>query len=72
MGPALKHCKVPRYYDQNCLKVSVLISRLHMMIPLLTKSVHFSLKMLILSENCKYVKSKTFESQILMQTKYAK
>ena len=32
MEPLLKHCKVPKYYKQDCLKIFFLISTLLAMI----------------------------------------
>ena len=38
MGPVLKHCKVPKYYDQDCLKIVLLLSANPMMIQVSGKS----------------------------------
>ena len=47
----LKHCKVPKYYDQDCLKIFFLPSTLPMMIQISTKKCSFGSKKLVLSEN---------------------
>ena len=49
MGPVIKHCKVPKYYDQDCLKLLLLLSTLQVMIQVPRKSAHIGFK--ILSEN---------------------
>ena len=37
MGLLLKHCKVPKYYDQHCLKTVFLLSTLQIMIEISEK-----------------------------------
>ena len=49
MGPVIKHCKVPKYYDQDCLKRLLLLSTLQVIIQVPRKSAHIGFK--ILSEN---------------------
>ena len=44
LGSALKYCKVPKYYDQDCLKIFLLVSALPFMIELYGKSGHFAEK----------------------------
>ena len=40
-GPVLKHCKIPKFFDEDCLKI---LSVLPMMIQVFRKSAHFGLK----------------------------
>ena len=44
MGPVLKHCKVPKYYDQDYLKIVLLLSANPMMIQVSGKSAHLAHK----------------------------
>ena len=37
MGLLLKHCKVPKYYGQDCVKIFFLVSTLRMMIEISEK-----------------------------------
>ena len=39
-GPAPKHCKVPKYYDQDCLKIFFFLSTYPMMIQISGKNAH--------------------------------
>ena len=40
----VKYCKIPKYYDQDCLKIFFLFSALPMMIQISGKSVHLAQK----------------------------
>ena len=44
IGSVLKYCKVPKYYDQDCLKIFFLLSTLPMMIQISGKSAHLAQK----------------------------
>ena len=44
MEPVLKYFKVSQYYDQDCLKISFLLSTLLMMIQISGKGVSLALK----------------------------
>ena len=46
IGPVLKQYKVPKYFDQDCLKIFVLLFTLSMMIQISGKSHHFNQKCL--------------------------
>ena len=50
LGPIIKHCKVPKYYDQYCLKNFLLFSILPAMIELSGKSAHFAQIKIFLSK----------------------
>ena len=62
--PALKYFKVPKYYDQYCLKVSFLLSTLSMRIQISAKSAHLALKSYFYQKNYQYATLKAFQSQI--------
>ena len=49
IGSVLKHCKVPKYYGQACLKIWLLISKLSINIQILWKNAH--LVQIVLSKN---------------------
>ena len=51
IGPVLKNCKDPKYFDQDSLKIICLISALPIMIKLSGKSASFGSKKLIISRN---------------------
>ena len=63
-GPVLNYKKVPKYYDQDCLKTFLFLSTLPVMIQLSGKSTNFRSKMLVRSKN-NLTKLKVFSSQIL-------
>ena len=44
MGFVLKYCKVPKYYDEDCLKIFFLPSTLPMMIQISGKNAHLAKK----------------------------
>ena len=44
MEPVLKYYKVPKHYDQDCLKISDLLSTLPMMIQISGKSANVAKK----------------------------
>ena len=44
IGSVLKHCKVPKYYDQDCLKIFFLLSTLAGMIRISDKNAHLAHK----------------------------
>ena len=46
IGSVLKHCKVPKYYDQDCLKLFFLISTLPAKIGISEKKAHLLQKTL--------------------------
>ena len=46
----LKHCKVPKYYNQDCLKIFFLLSELPMMIQISGKKCSFGSKKLVLAK----------------------
>ena len=41
-GPVLKHCKLPKYYDQDCLKIFILLSTLPKTIAISGKGAHLA------------------------------
>ena len=47
IGSVLKHCKVPKYYDQDCLKIFFLLSTLPAMIPISGKNAHLVQKLVL-------------------------
>ena len=51
IGSVLKHCKVAKYYEQDCLKTFFLISTLPAMIGISEKICSFASKKLVLSKN---------------------
>ena len=44
LRPVLQHCKIPKYYHQDCLKAFLLLSTLAVMSELSGKSAHFAQK----------------------------
>ena len=46
MESVLKHCKVPKYFEQDCLKIYFFISTLPAMIGISGKNVHLPQKTL--------------------------
>ena len=42
IGSVLKYCKVPKYYDRDCLKIFFLLSALPIMIQISGKSAYLA------------------------------
>ena len=51
MEPVLKYFKVSQYYDQDCLKISSLLSTLLMMIQISGKGISLALKSYLIPIN---------------------
>ena len=70
--PSLNHYRVPKYFDQDCLKISFLLPTLPIVIQIYEKCAYVAQRKVILSKDYQKIKAESFLKSRLLKITYAK